>query len=180
MDMEQTYERCKMEYIIKYSPHTRGKEQVVYDTTGDLLLTISEKLESLSGKEAIYDGAGQVIYMVDTIENSDHHKSTIYDSLSREVLTVYLNNSYSGLNLYVSSTDDIYAATHKIDMSAIHLFKHGEVVATIRLKKTLFGTNYSLDIRPHKDEKFIHLFAIVVTKLLEYKIEELDVSAYAY
>ncbi len=169
-----------MEYIIKYSPHMRGKEQVVYDKTGDLLLTISEKLESLSGMEAIYNAEGETIYMVDTKEKNENHQSTIYDSSSQEILTVYLNNSYSGMNLYVSSTDDVFAATHKADMSAVYLYKHGEVVATIRLKKTLFGTNYSLDIRPHKDEKFVHLFAIIVTKLLESKAEELEISAYAY
>ena len=89
--------------------------------------------------------------MVDTQETNDHHQSTIYDSQSQEILTVSLSNNYSGLNLYVSSEDDVYAATHKADMSAVYLYKHGEVVATIRLKKTLFGTNYSLDIRPHKD-----------------------------
>ena len=169
-----------MEYIIKYSPHMRGKEQVVYDSTGDLLLTISEKLESLSGKEAISDADGEVMYMVDTQEKSEHHQSTIYDSQSKEILTVYLSNNYSGLNLYVSSQDDVYSATHKTDMSAVYLYKYGELVATIRLKKTLFGTNYSLDIRPHKDETFIHLFAIIVTKLLEYKAEELEATAYAF
>lgn len=171
-----------MEYLIKYSPHLRGKEQAVYNSTGELLLTIAEKLDSISSKEVIYDNSEEIVYMVDSFERKDHHQSTIFDALSKEILTVYLSNTYSGLNLYVTSAEDnIYAATHKVDMSAIHLYKHGEIVATIKLKNTLFGTNYALDIKPQRDDEFIHLFAIVITKLLEYKAENLQVNdAYAY
>lgn len=170
-----------MEYLIKYSPHLRGKEQAVYNSTGDLLLTISEKRDTVSGKEIIHNNTSEVVYLVDSFERTDQHQSIIYDSSSKEILTVYLSNTYSGLNLYVSSSNNEYAATHKLDMSAIHLYKHGEIVATIKLKKTLFGTNYALDIKPQKDEEFIHLFAIVITKLLEYKAEKLQVTdAYAF
>ncbi|MBN2879337.1 MAG: hypothetical protein JXN65_06860 [Clostridia bacterium] len=169
-----------MEYLIKYTPHTRGKEQTVYTSNGDVLLTISEKLDALSGKEIIYNNSDEIIYMVDTYFKQDHHQSTIYDASSKEILTVYLRNTYSGLNLYVSCPDNVYGATHKMDMSAIHLYKHSEVAATIRMKKTMFGNNYSLDIKPQRDEAFIHLFAIVITKLLEYNVQDVELGAYAF
>lgn len=170
-----------MEYLIKYSPHLRGKQQNIYDLNGDLLLTITKKLDSISGKEIICDSEDNIVYLVDTSERKGQHQSTIYDATSNEILTAYLNITYSGLNLYVSSPNKTYAATHKKDMSAIHLYHNNEIVATIKLKKTLFGTNYSLDVKPQKDEAFIHLFAIVITKLIEYKAEGLQsADAYAY
>jgi len=48
------------------------------------------------------------------------------------------------------------------------------------MKKTMFGNNYSLDIKPQRDEAFIHLFAIVITKLLEYNVQDVELGAYAF
>lgn len=170
-----------MEYLIKYSPHLRGKEQNIYDLNGDVLLTITKNLDSASDKEIILDGEDNIVYLVDTTEGKGQHQSTIYDAASNEILTAYLSSTYSGLNMHVSSPNKTYAVTHKKDMSAIHLYHDNEIVATIKLKKTLFGTNYSLDVKPKKDEAFIHLFAIVITKLIEYKSESLQTAdAYAY
>ncbi len=162
-----------MEYIIKHSPHMRGKEQKVYDTNGDLMLTISEKITSVSGKEVIYDGSDNIIYLVDTFDRKGSCQSIVYNASSKEILTVYLSRTYQGLNLYISSPDNKFAVNHKNDMSSIQVYRDGDVAATIKSKKTLFGNNYIMDVNPKKDDEFMHLLTMVITKLLEYKAEAL-------
>ena len=169
-----------MEYLIKHNHQTRGKEQRIYNSRGDLLLTMSEKLSSISGKEVIYNKSNEIVYLIDTFQQKGHFQSTIYDASSKEILTVYLSNKYSGLNLYVSSMYNMYSVTHTLDMGTIHIHREGEVVATLQMKKSLFSNNYVLDVNPYQDEEFLQLFAIVITKLLENKSEELLAISNAY
>lgn len=169
-----------MEYIIKHSPHMRGKEQKIYDTTGDLLLTISEKLNASSGKEVIRNNDGDIIYLIDSFEKNGTYQSTIYDEASNEILSVYLSKTYSDLNLHISSPSDEYSANHKSDLSVINVYQGKKIAATIESKKTLFGNNYILDINPRKDNAFIHLLATTITKLIEYNADSMLVQpAYA-
>ena len=65
-------------------------------------------------------------------------------------------------------------------MGTIHIHREGEVVATLQMKKSLFSNNYVLDVSPYQDEEFLQLFAIVITKLLENKSEELLAISNAY
>ncbi|MEX1378157.1 MAG: hypothetical protein AB1Z23_11890 [Eubacteriales bacterium] len=169
-----------MEYLIKNNNQSKGKEQRIYNSKGDLLLTMSERLSSISGKEAIYNKSNEIVYLIDTFQQKGHFQSTIYDAKSKEILTVYLSNKYSGLNLYVSSINNMYSVTHTLDMEKIHIHRDGEVVATLKMKKSLFSNNYVLDVNPYQDEEFLQLFSIVITKLLESKSEELLALSNAY
>jgi|GEM_PF-4102068 len=158
-----------MEYLIKHDHTIRGKKDAIYSSNDGFLLKVSKKLPSIEGKEIIYDNSDKIIYLVDTFEKKGNYQSTIYDASSNEVLTAYLSNTFSGFDLYVSSPSKTYTVSHRMDMSVIHLYKNGEIVATIQQRKSFFNNNYILNMKPQQNEELIHLFAIVITKLLDYK-----------
>lgn len=169
----------RMNFMIKGSARSNGRQFEVFNSDGEFLASVGVKVASITGKEVISNSKGQTIYLVDSKHDGTTSKSTIYDA-SQELLSVFVSNTYSKVTIHISSARQSYKVSYNLDCSKLILYKNDNLLGTMEKKKSIFTTNYELETYDDNETCLTYTLALVISRLLQGKVENIMREAYAY